>query len=294
MNSEKLKAAFPSEYRDFFLGNPIVISMPLVMTWSGDYSPAFSGLNIKQKLPLRVYVGVSFESESGVSFGEITCFSPEKNAFLKTGLKNYSPYFREIESLIQDPKLRSARGLRINVLSELPGNVGLSFESVVGMLIVSAMERVSGGLDDAMLQEIKTETLAQAWSRFQSRLSPLFNASYAFVISSCKSFPITGDISASFYSGAHPFVTFSTPQDFAEDYDKIVYKGEKSQIARFNELVRGLGKFPNIPVDYALVDSSQPVSMEQVIHANSHVFDWVRSAKGELRGIFNGLIESES
>lgn len=64
MNSEKLKASFPSEYRDFFLANPIVISMPLVMTWSGDYSPAFSGLNIKQKLPLRTYVGIDFEPAS--------------------------------------------------------------------------------------------------------------------------------------------------------------------------------------------------------------------------------------
>lgn len=56
MNTKQLKDQFSEVYKDFFLKYPLVISMPFVMTWVGDYSTNFNGINIKQKIPLRIYV----------------------------------------------------------------------------------------------------------------------------------------------------------------------------------------------------------------------------------------------
>jgi hypothetical protein len=36
MNSKKLKEQYNKEYKDFFTKNNLVISLPLLLNWSGD------------------------------------------------------------------------------------------------------------------------------------------------------------------------------------------------------------------------------------------------------------------
>jgi hypothetical protein len=55
MNSKHLKGTYKDIYEQFFQKNQIVVSAPFVMTWAGDISKFYSGMSIKQKIPLRIY-----------------------------------------------------------------------------------------------------------------------------------------------------------------------------------------------------------------------------------------------
>lgn len=57
MNTQQLQKDFPEVYEEFFAENEIVLSCPLLVTRCGDYMEGYEGVSIKQKIPLRVYVG---------------------------------------------------------------------------------------------------------------------------------------------------------------------------------------------------------------------------------------------
>ncbi|MBU0627405.1 hypothetical protein KKH82_08590 [Patescibacteria group bacterium] len=59
MNSKQLKSSHKKIYEEFFQKNQIVVSAPFLMTWAGDPSKYYSGITIKQKIPLRLYLGIS-------------------------------------------------------------------------------------------------------------------------------------------------------------------------------------------------------------------------------------------
>lgn len=56
MNSKNLKKTYIQTYEKFFLENQTVISSPFVLNWSGDILDNYSGVSIKQKIPLRIYM----------------------------------------------------------------------------------------------------------------------------------------------------------------------------------------------------------------------------------------------
>lgn len=58
-NSQSLKERFPEVYREFFSRCHTVISIPKQFFWVGDLAGHYEGLMIIQKVPIRVYVGLS-------------------------------------------------------------------------------------------------------------------------------------------------------------------------------------------------------------------------------------------
>lgn len=62
MNSTLIKRQHVKVYEQFFLENSLVVSAPFVMNWSGDVLNNYSGISIKQKIPLRIYMGISRNS----------------------------------------------------------------------------------------------------------------------------------------------------------------------------------------------------------------------------------------
>jgi hypothetical protein len=57
MNSERLISKYRSVYQDFFTECQTVASLPLVFDWTGNNG--ISTVCIKQKMPLRIYLGLS-------------------------------------------------------------------------------------------------------------------------------------------------------------------------------------------------------------------------------------------
>lgn len=294
MNSRDLKSEFTDVYRKFFFENSIVISMPFIMTWSGDYSSHFNWINIKQKIPLRVYVGISSYTGIGVKLWKINYYNPGEKLFIEDDMSNYSDHFRNIEKNLNEVlSVDIGKWLILSVLSELPWNIGLGFESIFWMLISLWLERVKGGITCHKIEEIKGKNLNDAWINYQDILSPLFNASYWYLIGSYKSYPITGDISTSFYDGSHPFVALSISQHFQGDYEKIIRGWGWAQVFRFNELVSEIDDHSHLPIDYGIIYSGQPIVTYQIIHANTHTLDWVQEAKGYLSMVFHTFLNEE-
>ncbi|MEI7558542.1 MAG: hypothetical protein WCJ45_07250 [bacterium] len=56
MNSKNLKKTYVQTYEKFFFENQTVISVPFVLSRSGDILNNYSGVSIKQKIPLRIYM----------------------------------------------------------------------------------------------------------------------------------------------------------------------------------------------------------------------------------------------
>jgi hypothetical protein len=59
MNSKNLKKTYVSTYERFFLEHQVVVSTPFILNRSGDVLNNYSGVSIKQKIPLRMYMGYS-------------------------------------------------------------------------------------------------------------------------------------------------------------------------------------------------------------------------------------------
>lgn len=57
MNSKNLKKTYVQTYERFFLENQMVVSTPFILNRSGDVLNNYSGVSIKQKIPLRMYMG---------------------------------------------------------------------------------------------------------------------------------------------------------------------------------------------------------------------------------------------
>ena len=56
MNSKNLKKTYVQTYEKFFLENQTIVSAPFVINRSGDVLNNYSGVSIKQKIPLRMYM----------------------------------------------------------------------------------------------------------------------------------------------------------------------------------------------------------------------------------------------
>ncbi len=74
MNSKALKVQHKKIYERFFEEHQIVVSAPFLMTRAGDLSKYYSGITIKQKIPLRLYVGVKINKSKIISLQDITYF----------------------------------------------------------------------------------------------------------------------------------------------------------------------------------------------------------------------------
>ena len=101
MNSRNLKRTYVKTYENFFLENSSVISTPFVMNRSGDLLNNYSGVSIKQKLPLRMYIGCSKNSSGKITLGTISHYDFDEFTYIKIPLKEYAPYFNDLDKYIK-------------------------------------------------------------------------------------------------------------------------------------------------------------------------------------------------
>ena len=137
MNSRNLKKTYVKSYEKFFLQNSLVLSAPFVMNRSGDLLNNYSGLSIKQKIPLRMYIWCTKNSSGKIMLWTMSHFDFDEFNYIDTPLREYAPYFNDIDAYIQKEYkylLEKHEGIEINMLSELPRWVGLWFGSILWLL----------------------------------------------------------------------------------------------------------------------------------------------------------------
>jgi hypothetical protein len=78
-----------------------VVSAPFVMNWSGDVLNNYSGVSIKQKIPLRIYMGYSRSDSKQIRFNKITYLDINEQQFIQSNILEYTPYFTQLQTEIQ-------------------------------------------------------------------------------------------------------------------------------------------------------------------------------------------------
>lgn len=126
MHSKQLKSIHAEVYQKFFMEHQFVASAPFVMNRSGDVLNHYSGISIKQKIPLRIYIGYARINTPQIRFNKITYLDINEERFIQSNILEYTPYFTELQKEIQKKYQHLTDiggGIEINILSELPRGV---------------------------------------------------------------------------------------------------------------------------------------------------------------------------
>jgi hypothetical protein len=242
-----------------------VVSTPFILNRSGDVLNNYSGVSIKQKIPLRMYMGYSRTTTKWITINKIFHLDMSEYQFIESNAVEYAPYFWDINKELERKYakfLSEGEWFQITILSELPRGVGLGFGSIVALLLWMIIQKIVGnGHIDAQINELKkmdiTEVLDDEKNSFHTIMVDAlkFDRSIYGMIS-------TGTKMATFFDGYYPVVSFS------ED-------GEKGLLAesdivkrcygfRLNYLFKGLRENPYLPIDYGIIYSGKPVLLEQI------------------------------
>lgn len=113
-------------YEKFFLENQTVISAPFVLSWAGDIFNNYSGVSIKQKIPLRMYMGYTKSKNKGINIKSVYHLDINEYQFIESNALEYAPYIRDINKELERKYaklLHDDEGIEITILSELPRGV---------------------------------------------------------------------------------------------------------------------------------------------------------------------------
>jgi len=142
-NSESLKSYFPDIYRNFIANSDVVVSSPAHFLWTGNLSVAFGGLAISQKIPLRVYVGISKSDKEGIHIADYYQYLPSRQNFkreqvnehFKKAIKEFfNDYFKKALE-IHDCR----QGIDISAIFEVPRRVGLHSNGALSSSLTLAL-----------------------------------------------------------------------------------------------------------------------------------------------------------
>jgi len=287
MNSKTLKSQHKAVYEQFFQENQIVVSAPFLMTWSGDLSKFYSWITIKQKIPLRLYMGININKSQTISLNNITYFDKVSDTFAKSDILEYVPHFHNVQKHISTERkhLITLHGwIEINILSELPRGIGLGFESIVSFLLATTLYRLAWHIDNYSVEQVNAMPIEDAMKKSDPETSKWLAEGIVFdkltfwtIISSIKR--------SSFFSGYYPTITI------AKDYDNVdesvQFSLHKSYTFRFNELFEGLKPVPFLPMDYGVIYSGKPMLLEQVIARDKTDSLYLNTIKPELKHVFS-------
>ncbi len=288
MNSKNLKKTYVQTYERFFLENQTVISSPFVINRSGDILNNYSGVSIKQKIPLRMYIWYTKSSTPWIFVNKIYHLDINEYQYIETNAIEYAPYFADINKELEKKYgklLPPHEGIQINILSELPRGVWLWFGSLLAFLLAVAIQRIFWNIDGKGLQELKGKNINEVINDHYSDFHKIFVDALHFDKS------IYGMIStatklATFFDGYYPIVSFS------EDGDKSLLSEDeiikRCYGFRLNHLFKGLRENPYIPIDYGVIYSGKPVLLEQIAgnnyKANQTITKTIKSDIKKLMG----------
>ena len=101
MNSRSIQESHRSIYENFFTENQVIVSAPFVMNRSGDVLNNYTWISIKQKIPLRVYMGYTRNASSQIRLRHINHLDINEDTFIQTNILEYAPYFTDLQKEIQ-------------------------------------------------------------------------------------------------------------------------------------------------------------------------------------------------
>ncbi len=265
MNSEKLQQRFPDIYQTFFQQAPLVAAAPFSMTWMTDSSIRFRGAVIRQKIPLKGYVGVEETGQAGeISLGTVTWYESGQDRFSTPApLSSIFAQTKEVAKYMESHfsvKLGS-RGIRFHALLEMAIDRGMSCHATLTALIAFLLcyrtnqvssEQIKQWRDVSVEELLKNDTYGftkvAEHGRNMDHITKYGNTWGTGVISSLV-------------PSRFPFVTF--PQQKPEVNLEEIMKEKMDVLSyRLNELFPQLPRKVSWPIDYAIIFSGKLLNLE--------------------------------
>ncbi len=277
MNSRALQERFPEVYRDFFARCEIVVSAPGAFYWFGDHADRYGEIGVKQKVPLRAYVGLEPTNGQAWTFGDSRYFVPSEQSF--RSMSRQTPRLRRVSAMLQDWARQHgiAQAYRVRIITEIPVSCGLSSWAAVSASLAAAVflkakrfraDEVSRWSATPLSQLTGHHSFDQLF-RLSWKIEALFNADassgcgvFAALVDS--SFPIIYTTEKRRGDRLH-HPGSRVPSDVGDDYsllDTIHFWGY-----RLNEFF-GLQTTENWPIDFGLVYSGSTGNAEFAIRAS--------------------------
>ena len=80
-NSQTIQERHRKLYEELYRSCPTVVSAPATLLWSPTYAVGPGGIGLISKLPLRIHIGIEPGAQSGISYGPMRYFIPERDEF---------------------------------------------------------------------------------------------------------------------------------------------------------------------------------------------------------------------
>lgn len=293
MNSKNLKKTYVQTYEKFFLENQTIISAPFIINRSGDILNNYSGVSIKQKIPLRMYMGYTRTANKGISINKIYHLDVGDYQYIESNAVEYAPYFTDINKELEKKygKLLSEwEGIQINILSELPRWVGLGFGSILALLLGVVVQKIFWNIDIQKIEDIQNKNINEVINDHYSEFHKImidalhFDKSIYGMIS-------TGTKLATFFNGYYPVVSFSDDGDKSLLSEEEIIK--RSYGFRLNSLFPWLRENPYLPIDYSVIYSGKPVLLEQIAGNNYKTNRAInKTVKSDFKKMFGNLFSN--
>jgi len=292
MNSNNLKKTYFHTYERFFVENNVVVSTPFVTNRSWDILSNYCWIGLKQQVPLRLYMWYSKTNSWTISINKMYHLDFHEYQFIETNALEYAPYFNDLNKFLQKKYNKLCEKywwIEINILSEVPRGVWLSFWSILALLLAVLINRLEWKIDSRIIEKMKQNNINELIWDECSEFSKIFLDALEFdkhiygMISSWSKL-------ASFFSSYYPIASFS------EDYDKnslqVDIKSKRYFWFKLNDLYPELREIPYIPIDYGIVYSWKPVLLEQIA-GNNYKNNWAiaKTITWEMKNLFGDFLE---
>ncbi len=287
MNSKNLKKTYIQTYEKFFLENQTVISAPFVLSRSGDILHNYSGVSIKQKIPLRIYMWYTKTMNKKISIKKVYHLDMNEYQFIESNAIEYAPYIADIEKELErkyGKLFHGDEGIEINILSELPRGVWLWFGSILALLLSVVITTLWSTIDSNKIVHMRIQNINEALIDTKGDVYKIFEDAFHFD-KSIYGMIGSGTKMASFFDSPYPIVSFS------EDFDKLLVP-EGNIVNRYygfrlNNLFKWLRDNPYVPIDYGVMYSGKPVLLEQIAWSKYKTNQNItRTIKSDFKKIF--------
>ncbi|MDD2515798.1 MAG: hypothetical protein PHF46_01200 [Candidatus Gracilibacteria bacterium] len=159
MNTKSLQKHFPDVYSDFFSKNDLVVSGCFNFPWNprgglhaSKYTP------IKNKIPMKCYIGFKIKKERGISFKSILFFDITEKDFKTISFLEISKEERKIIDFVQDLlDINTCDfGIEISILTETIIGHGFGFSGTFSAILVTGIYLLINKLKLDFLQNYKS------------------------------------------------------------------------------------------------------------------------------------------
>ena len=287
MNSKNLKKTYIQTYEKFFLENQTVVSAPFILSRSGDILHNYSGVSIKQKIPLRIYMWYTKTIDKKISIKKVYHLDMNEYQFIESNAIEYAPYIADIEKELEKKYgklLHGNEGIEINILSELPRGAWLWFGSILALLLSVIVTTIWGAIDSDKIAHMRIQNINEALIDTKGDVYKIFENAFHFD-KSIYGMVGSGTKMASFFDSPYPIVSFS------EDFDKLLVPDgdivNRYYGFRLNTLFKWLRDNPYIPIDYWVIYSGKPVLLEQIAWSKYKTNENItRTIKSDFKKLF--------